>query len=66
MNFKNILSLFACLLVSNHFISQDSNQEIKSILIKDLIKTPKKLSKGKKEQGIDMIKEDIIKLLKNG
>ena len=24
MNFKNILSLFACLLVSNHFISQDS------------------------------------------
>ena len=45
MNFKNILSLFVCLLISNHCISQDPNQEIKSILIKDLIKTPKKLSK---------------------
>ena len=45
MNFKNILSLFVCLLISNHCISQDSNKEIKSILIKDLIKTTKKLSK---------------------
>ena len=45
MNFKNILSLFACLLISNHCISQASNKEIKSILIKDLIKTTKKLSK---------------------
>ena len=45
MNFKNILSLFICLLISNHCIAQDSNPEIKSILIKDLIKTPKKLSK---------------------
>ena len=45
MNFKNILSLFVCLLISNHCISQDPNQEIKSTLIKDLIKTPKKLSK---------------------
>ena len=76
MNFKNILSLFACLLVSNHFISQDSNQEIKSILIKDLIKTPKKLSKeeikkksslrlkeSSKQYGKSITKEELKELL---
>ena len=76
MNFKNILSLFACLLVSNHFISQDSNQEIKSILIKDLIKTPKKLPKeeikkksslrlkeSSKQYGKSITKEELKELL---
>ena len=76
MNFKNILSLFICLLISNHCISQDSNQEIKSILIKDLIKTPKKLSKeeikkkssrrlkeSSKQYGKSITKEELEELL---
>ena len=76
MNFKNILSLFICLLISNHCISQDSNQEIKSILIKDLIKTPKKLSKeeikkkssrrlkeSSKQYGKSITKKELEELL---
>ena len=76
MNFKNILSLFVCLLISNHCISQDSNKEIKSILIKDLIKTPKKLSKeeikkkssrrlkeSSKQYGKSITKEELEELL---
>ena len=76
MNFKNILSLFICLLISNHCISQDSNPEIKSILIKDLIKTPKKLSKeeikkkssrrlkeSSKQYGKSITKEELEELL---
>ena len=45
MNFKNILSLLICLLISNNVISQDSSSENKGVSIKDFIKTPKKLSK---------------------
>lgn len=76
MNFKNILSLFVCLLISNHCISQDSNKEIKSILIKDLIKTTKKLSKeeikkkssrrlkeSSKQYGKSITKEELEELL---
>lgn len=76
MNFKNILSLFVCLLISNHCISQDSNQEIKSTQIKDLIKTPKKLSKeeikkkssrrlkeSSKQYGKSITKEELEELL---
>tara|TARA_B100001027_G_scaffold106326_1_gene73191 strand:- start:3695 stop:5335 length:1641 start_codon:yes stop_codon:yes gene_type:complete len=76
MNFKNILSLFICLLISNHCIAQDSNPEIKSILIKDLIKTPKKLSKeeikkkssrrlkeSSKQYGKSITKEELEELL---
>ena len=76
MNFKNILSLFICLLISNHCISQDSNQEIKSILIKDLIKSPIKLSKeeikkkssrrlkeSSKQYGKSITKEELEELL---
>ena len=76
MNFKNILSLFICLLISNHCISQDSNKEIKSILIKDLIKTTKKLSKeeikkkssrrlkeSSKQYGKSITKEELEELL---
>lgn len=76
MNFKYILPLFICILISNHCISQDSNQEIKSTLLKDLIKTPKKLSKeeikkkytrklkeSSKEYGKSITKEELKELL---
>ena len=76
MNSKYILPLFICILISNHCISQDSNQEIKSTLIKDLIKTPKKLSKeeikkkstrrlkeSSKEYGKSITKEELEELL---
>ena len=45
MNFKNILSLLICLLISYNVLSQDSSSENKGVSIKDFIKTPKKLSK---------------------
>ncbi len=50
MNFKNILSLLICLLISNNVLSQDSSSENKGVPIKDFIKTPKKLSKKEIER----------------
>ena len=50
MNFKNILSLLICLLISNNVLSQDSSSENKGVSIKDFIKTPKKLSKKEIER----------------
>ena len=71
-----MVPLFICILISNHCISQDSNQEIKSTLLKDLIKTPKKLSKeeikkkytrklkeSSKEYGKSITKEELKELL---
>ena len=56
MNFKNIISLFVCLLISSHFISQESKKEIKKNF-------NKRLKESSKQYAKSITKEELKELL---